>query len=187
MMAYGVSEHRHSLLLQPAIEMNTTATAGSFWLNHICMAFDLFSLSLLRRWKKNHRISVTVFQSDQLFDAKVWNPSGEGMTLSVCLLHLVCMSGSIRAGWLFRRGLRGHCVWAERCTEWITFTGNSCQIHQSRAKDRKAGRKTDRGGWQRQWAWPDCLPSSNTGLKGFWWVATPGLLTGVSGPRQLIV
>lgn len=60
------------------------------------------------------------------------------MTLSARFLHLVLWSRSIRAGWLDRRGLWGHCVCMERCAERTTFPGNSCQIHRSRAEDRRA-------------------------------------------------
>lgn len=123
-----------------------------------------------------------------------WNASGGRVTLSARFLHLVCWSRSVRAGWLDRRGLWGHCVCMERCAEWITFPGNSCQIHQSRAEDRRAGPTRPnpvtrligvdgRGGGRGL----NCLPASNAGLKGFWWVATPSLLTGVSAPGQLIV
>lgn len=62
----------------------------------------------------------------------------------------------------------------ERCAQWITFPGNSCQIHQSRAEDTRAGPARPspdtrligvdgRGGGRGL----DCLPASNARLKGF--------------------
>lgn len=167
--------------------------------------FDLFSAHLpymCKRGAKKSTNGITVFESAQLFwGAKepsvgayvAWNASGGRVTLSAPFLHLVCWSQSVRAGWLDRRGQQGHCVCAERCAEWITFLGNSCQIHQSRAEDRRArlaGPNPDtrliglrgRGGV----CGTDYLPASNAGLKGFdgW---PHRALTGVSAPRQLIV
>lgn len=163
---------------------------------HLCGVWPIFCKLALYVQIKKKKLTVCLYFSQLSYGAQkeqslgtylAWNASGGRVTLSARFLHLVCRSRSLRADWLYRRGLRGHCVCTERCAGWITFPGNSCQIHQSRAEDRKAGRKIDRGGWQREWAWLDCLPTSNAGLKGFWWVATPSLLTGVSGPRQLIV
>lgn len=191
-----------SVLLQPLRSSEHALHSSHFQLNHICVVFDLFSASVLK--KKNKTNGVTVFQSAQLFWGEkepssgaylAWNASGGRVTLSARFLHLVCWVQSIRVGWLDRRGATGSlCVCMERCAEWITFPGNSCQIHQSRAEDRRAGPTRPnpdirligvdgRGGGRGL----ICLPALNAGLKGFWWVATPSLLTGVSAPGQLIV
>lgn len=48
-----------------------------------------------------------------------WNASGGRVTPSARFLHLVCWLQSIRAGWLDRRGLWGHCVclWRDALSE----------------------------------------------------------------------
>lgn len=65
-----------------------------------------------------------------------WNSSGGRVTLSVCFLHLVCRLRCISVG-------AGAAEVIERCAEWITFPGNSCQICQSRVEERKAARSTE--------------------------------------------
>lgn len=189
----------------PSVPVNTPSTAAIFSWTTSAWCLTYFQRACWsKKKKKKDTNGVTVFQSAQLFWGEkepssgaylAWNASGGRVTLSARFLHLVCWVQSIRAGWLDRRGATGSlCVCMERCAEWITFPGNSCQIHQSRAEDRRAGPTRPnpdmrligvdgRGGGRG----PICLPALNAGLKGFWWVATPSLLTGVSAPGQLIV
>lgn len=179
--------HLCTELLQTFILINTPTAAAIFsWTSSVwCLTYFLPVCLVCVKEKKNTN-GVTVFQSARLFWGEkeqspgtyvAWNVSGGRVTLSARFLHLVCWLQSVRAGWLDRRGLWGHCVYGEgmeRCAEWITFPGNSCQIHQSRAEDRRAGPARPNpdtrligvdgtGGG----CGPDCLPASNAGLKGF--------------------
>lgn len=159
--------------------------------------------------KRKNTNGVTVFLSAQLFWGEkeqssgayvAWNASGGRVTLSARFLHLVAWSASVRAGWLDRRGAVGQCVCVcveaiQRCARWITFPGNSCQIHQSRAEDTRAGPARpnpdavrlmglDGRGGEHGLA---CLPASNTGLRGFDGWPHRAAWRGSQHPRQLIV
>lgn len=126
----------------------------------VCVAFDLFSAITPRLcWKKKiyiylHELLVRILVSSVVGQQKKIKRAVFGHVASVkwkwrtsdivSSLSPPCLSVAVlKAGWLCGRWGRrtacgGHCACIERCAEWITFPGNSCHIHRSRAEDRKS-------------------------------------------------
>lgn len=180
--------HPCSVPLQPSILMNTPTTAAIFgWtISAWCLTYFLPEC-LVRVKRKKNTNGVTVFSVSSVILGRKRAVFGHICSVkckwrtsdTVSSFSPPCLLVAKRESWLARQaGATGSlCVYGEgmeRCAQWITFPGNSCQIHQSRAEDTGAGPARPnpdtrligvdgRGGGRGL----DCLPASNAGLKGF--------------------